>query len=60
MCVVVGKGHTEAIGAVALWKNINKYDTTSTSNNSGNAFVISARKEKTLKNGISMLFDLIR
>ena len=43
--VIIGKGYVEAICAIALRKKINKYGTTNTLD---------------LKNGISMLFTLIR
>ena len=58
--VVVVKEHAEYIGAVASCENINKYDTINTNNNSAHDFAISTSKDKTLKNGISMIFTLIR
>jgi len=42
-CVGVGRGHTEAIGAAALCKKLNKYCV------GGGAFAVSASKDKTLK-----------
>jgi U3 small nucleolar RNA-associated protein 13 len=64
-CIGVGTGHTEAVGATALSRKVNRYGVTGKAAlNGGGAFIVTASKDKTLKRwnlpGSSMLQNMTK